>query len=1833
MVCPPSITIKRIPTIDPIVQSFSANWNSVYSNVNDLSAIWNLGGIPVGFVHLSGDTMTGGLSAPSLSTNTLYVGASTIYFIDNSGNILQSLNFSDVINYNSVYSNVYNLSGNWENTSTIVENNSAHWNNSFDAVNPPPIGFESNGTTLGTPNDAAFTHIQITNGDVINSKSSGLATFGYSDTHASGVYGGFDGSTITGAYFQLFGKDSAGTGITPPGGGEFIINSENGDTKFNLGTYNGASFPTLLTVQSDGKVGINTTGPGHDLEVRGEIYGALLLAQAQTLAGNVFEIHDPASWFTINGSIDYQGNTLFQKYNLFNGTSVSEGTYDNSTGGANGISLNCAVGYQLNWQGGHLRNSAIGTDNVSVPIILDSGLRFNNTDIFDVNAVATIQPSNRNLVNSNGDFTLNWDAQSSNVQNAIYWFDSSNDGRLTGDGSGLTGVTGVFPFTTPSDTYTLIKNTDNNEIIGTDSYKNAFIKSATGSIIGFDGVGNFFLQPTTGGVLVTGPSFATIINASGFLSYPDGNTLANNSQLYYDNGDPISDNVGNLYTSTLFLKDGPGQVDSSGTDVIRLFGADYATIQGNNSQGNNTITQFANEFGIGKAFVRQDGSFETQGNVQLNGNLEMGSTGAYIGWGDAQITRAASGVISLPTLQIGSGIISDWPINSTGILHNDGSGNLSWSSSGGTGDVNVNTFIYSNSANIINVDTVVNSNSSNWQSNYSNNNLLSANWNQTFTSFSSQSSNNTSNYNTVKSNSGLWGNGGSVVTNLSSNWNIAYNQSNVYASNSAKYESNYSNVNNLSSSWQSTYTSYNSNSSNYNLTFTTFTTQSAHNLAVYTTVNTNSATWGSGGTITSINGTTNQITVTSTGGIYNVSLPSSIHLAGGVFLGNSSGIQWGDNGIAGSINGFLATVSDGIFRIGDSGGGGSPSLILGSNIAGGVRIKRSGTILQSRLGDDSGDANFSAASGTFTGNISSIGGQFNGTIIPRNSTLITSIDAGYLNSLSNYTSYNSNSANYNFTFTNFSTQSANNLSVYTTVNSNSSIWNNIIGIQSLSSNWQSNYSSFNSLSSNFEIISHKSDDTSLGGGTPSSTLYPTQNAVKTYIDASVQGLSIKNSVVVATNGALPAVVYNNGSSGIGATLTGVSTGTLTIDGYVVQLNDRLLIKDQISGVQNGIYICTTVGAIGVAFILTRTTDTDTSAELIGSFVFIEQGSVNGSAGFVNTNTGTITFNVTNITFTQFSGAGEIVAGTGLSKSGNTLNVNSTQPAITSVNNTPIPSSTILITISDTNYINSQSNYSNNNLLSANWNISYNQSNILAGLSANDKSVYSNINSNSANYQSTYNTVQTNSSVWGAIIGIQTLSGNWNSNYSNNNLLSANWNSVYSNVNTTSANWNSNYSNNNTLSSNWNITFTIFNTQSANNLSVYSNVNTNSGTWGSGGGNTSVNTTVQNTSANWNSNYTTVFSNSGAWGAAGANVVVQSNSANWNSVYTNVNTNSAIWGTGGGGSTVNAPYKNISSLYYAVTGDKILGNTLSGSFSIILPSTSAMGIGGNINFRDPYGTWQTNNLNISANGSLINGTNGNLVANVNYDDFSMTYVGGTIGWRMYTVFVPNITDINTVVQSNSSMWGSVIGISSLSANWQNTYTTVNTYSADWARYRTFDVNAASMIPLVINGAQVNSIAISGISGNSATSFNEFDYDLLDFIPLTSKYAQFLWDSPLEWDTTQNIKCKFNWTCMLSSNGGNAVWGISATALSSSGVLYPGFNTAGSVVTAIFPGISSLGISNATPTINIANNPIAGNPILFQIGRISSDPADKLNVNASLLGIKIQYKESITGAIGW
>lgn len=164
-------------------------------------------------------------------------------------------------------------------------------------------------------------------------------------------------------------------------------------------------------------------------------------------------------------------------------------------------------------------------------------------------------------------------------------------------------------------------------------------------------------------------------------------------------------------------------------------------------------------------------------------------------------------------------------------------------------------------------------------------------------------------------------------------------------------------------------------------------------------------------------------------------------------------------------------------------------------------------------------------------------------------------------------------------------------------------------------------------------------------------------ATKNYVDTNVNSLYWKQSARLGTTAALPANTYNNGASGVGATLTEIGLGALSIDGVAPSLSDRVLVKNEVTTANNGIYSVTAVGSAVAAYVLTRTVDYNQTSEVqAGDSLFITSGTTQADSGWIQITTGTITMGSSPIVFNQFTGLGEVTAGYGLTSSGNTISL-------------------------------------------------------------------------------------------------------------------------------------------------------------------------------------------------------------------------------------------------------------------------------------------------------------------------------------------------------------------------------------------------------------------------------------------------------------------------------------------------------------------------------------------------------------------------------------------------
>jgi hypothetical protein len=197
------------------------------------------------------------------------------------------------------------------------------------------------------------------------------------------------------------------------------------------------------------------------------------------------------------------------------------------------------------------------------------------------------------------------------------------------------------------------------------------------------------------------------------------------------------------------------------------------------------------------------------------------------------------------------------------------------------------------------------------------------------------------------------------------------------------------------------------------------------------------------------------------------------------------------------------------------------------------------------------------------------------------------------------------------------------------------------------------------------------DGTSVGATTPSTgaftsvamtsgtiTTAPTSGndiVNKTYADAIASGINFHQACRLATAAALPANTYNNGTSGVGATLTANANGALSVDGVAVAAGNRILVKNEVAGANNGVYTVTQTGSAGTPYILTRATDFDSSGTGVdqidqGDFFLITAGTTLANTSWVQQTPLPITVGTTAIVFQQFGAPLTYSAGTGLSES-------------------------------------------------------------------------------------------------------------------------------------------------------------------------------------------------------------------------------------------------------------------------------------------------------------------------------------------------------------------------------------------------------------------------------------------------------------------------------------------------------------------------------------------------------------------------------------------------------
>lgn len=170
-----------------------------------------------------------------------------------------------------------------------------------------------------------------------------------------------------------------------------------------------------------------------------------------------------------------------------------------------------------------------------------------------------------------------------------------------------------------------------------------------------------------------------------------------------------------------------------------------------------------------------------------------------------------------------------------------------------------------------------------------------------------------------------------------------------------------------------------------------------------------------------------------------------------------------------------------------------------------------------------------------------------------------------------------------------------------------------------------------------------------------------QAATKSYVDTIASASVHYHTPVRVESPTALTVTYNNGTSGVGATLTNAGAqAALVLDGITLSVNDRVLIYTQVDQTQNGVYTVTSVGSVSTNWVMTRSTDTNTYAPSsptalgAGDAFFVSQGATGAGELYVCNTTGVITFGTTNITFVQVAATAVYTAGTGISLTNNVI---------------------------------------------------------------------------------------------------------------------------------------------------------------------------------------------------------------------------------------------------------------------------------------------------------------------------------------------------------------------------------------------------------------------------------------------------------------------------------------------------------------------------------------------------------------------------------------------------
>ena len=497
------------------------------------------------------------------------------------------------------------------------------------------------------------------------------------------------------------------------------------------------------------------------------------------------------------------------------------------------------------------------------------------------------------------------------------------------------------------------------------------------------------------------------------------------------------------------------------------------------------------------------------------------------------------------------------------------------------------------------------------------------------------------------------------------------------------------------------------------------------------------------------------------------------------------------------------------------------------------------------------------------------------------------------------------------------------------------------------------------------IASQDANNVSITGGSIAVTANPTaalQVATKDYVDNLVSSsIHFHEPVRLETPdsaGNLSAT-YNNGTAGVGATLTNNSTQVaLVIDGVTTNTNDRVLVYNQTDATENGVYVVTTVGSGSTNWVLTRSADADTSGDGDansldeGSYFLVTEGDTGAGESYVCNTAGIITFGTTDITFAQFSSSLNYIGGTNIDITGRIISVEGdiavadggtgSSTASGARTNLGVPSTsgtgatgTWGISISGNAATVTNGVYTTGTYANPSWITSLDDSKVLPSMTGNSGRLLTTDGTNSSW------TTATSSNTANAIV-----SRDGSGNFSAGTITAS-------------------LSGNSTTATSWSTGRTI-----------------------------ALTGDVTGTSGSFNGTANLSFATNIGANVVGANELNVSGNGTSGQMLTSDGDGTFTWAdAGGGGGTSWQSVKTAN--FNASVGEGYPVNTTSASVIATLPASAS--VGDTISFLDYLGTFGSNSFQVNPNGLKIYGNTSLHYVTINNTTFTLVYVDATQGW--------------------------------------------------------------------------------------------------------------------------------------------------------------------------------------------------------------------------------------------